>query len=184
MCAIPSSIDHHRQRWLHRSLLWAVGTALAILAQAQGSSHAAPIEEGAVDRVLVEKAQRRLSLLAADGRVLRVYQGIQLGWQPVGPKHFAGDGRTPEGLYRIDRGNPDSAFHLSLHISYPDSADLAYAQLQRRAAGGEIFIHGSPNGMAARPQGDWTAGCIAVSDDEIEEIWSRVGDGAPIEIRP
>jgi murein L,D-transpeptidase YafK len=134
-----------------------------------------------VDRVLVEKAARRLTLYAADGSVVRVYRGIQLGWNPTGAKRFAGDGRTPEGHYRIDRGLEDSAYHLALHISYPSAVDVANAR--GRDPGGAIFVHGQPNGMA-RPAGDWTAGCIALSNSEIEEVWSLVGDGTPIDIAP
>ena len=137
-----------------------------------------------VDRVVIEKAARRMTLLSADGAIVRVYQNIQLGWQPVGAKHFAGDGRTPEGHYRIDRGLENSAYHLALHLSYPEPDDVAFARGQRRDPGGAIFIHGQPNGMATRPAGDWTAGCIAVSDPQIEEIWSLVGDDTPVDIVP
>jgi len=137
-----------------------------------------------VDRVLIEKAARRITLLSADGAVVRVYRGIQLGWQPGGAKRFAGDGRTPEGHYRIDRGLDDSAFHLALHVSYPGLDDVAYAREQGRDPGGAIFIHGQPNAMTDRPPGDWTAGCVAVSNAEIEEIWSLVGDNTPVDIVP
>jgi murein L,D-transpeptidase YafK len=123
-------------------------------------------------------------LLTADGDIVRVYRNIQLGWEPVGAKHFQGDGRTPEGHYRIDHGLPDSAYHLALHVSYPSVADRAYAGSAGRDPGGAIFLHGQPNGMAMRPAGDWTAGCIAFSNAEIEEIWSLVGDGTPIDIGP
>lgn len=137
------------------------------------------------DHVLVEKAARRLTLFDAAGRVIRAYHNIHLGDAPVGPKHFEGDERTPEGRYVIDYGNPASAYHLSLHISYPDSEDVAFAQSQGRSPGGQIFIHGEPDGVAAEKlAGDWTDGCVAVTNEEIEEIWSLVGDGTPIEIRP
>jgi murein L,D-transpeptidase YafK len=137
-----------------------------------------------VDRILVEKAARRLTLFSAQGEPLRVYRNIQLGWAPVGAKHFAGDGRTPEGHYRIDRGLEDSAYHLALHLSYPELRDRAFAAAYGRDAGGAIFIHGQPNGMPDRPSSDWTAGCIAVSDREIEEIWSMVGDDTDVDIVP
>ena len=138
----------------------------------------------AVDRVVVEKAARRLTLLDAQGQVLRVYRGVQLGWTPIGPKRFLGDGRTPEGHYRIDWGKADSAYHLALHISYPSSEDRAFAASRGRDPGGAIFVHGQPNGMAQRPQGDWTDGCIALSNAEIEELWTSVGDDTPIDIEP
>ena len=91
----------------------------------------------------------------------------------------------PEGRYTIDFGNPQSAYRLSLHISYPNEADRAYAQARGRSPGGDIFIHGQPNAWPlGRVPGDWTDGCIALSDEEIEELWSMVGDGTPIQIDP
>ena len=136
-----------------------------------------------VDFVRVDKSERTLTLYAA-GRPVRTITGIQLGDAPVGPKRFEGDERTPEGRYTIDYGNPNSAYRLSLHISYPNAADVAYARARGRSPGGLIFIHGQPNGYAGRVEGDWTDGCIALSDGEIEELWSLVGDGTPIEIVP
>ena len=141
-----------------------------------------------VDRIVVRKAQRTLSLYDTDGRTLRVYHGIQLG-NPDGPKRVQGDRRTPEGDYRIDYGNPSSAYHLSLHITYPDAHDSAFAGAQGRSPGGLIFLHGQPNGWAAQGHGprapdDWTDGCIALSDAEIEELWRLVGDDTPITILP
>lgn len=142
-------------------------------------------DAGEVARVRVEKAARRLVLLDENDQPLRVFTGIQLGPDPIGPKHFQGDGRTPEGHYTIDRGNPNSAYHLSLHISYPDAADRAYAQAAGKPPGGDIFLHGQPNFMGpARAPGDWTEGCIALTNSEIEEIWQRVGDGTPIDLMP
>jgi murein L,D-transpeptidase YafK len=160
-----------------------LGAALAVLATGPATAQVAA-DEAAADFVLVEKAARRITLYDAAGAVIRVYTGIQLGDEPVGPKHFRGDERTPEGRYFIDYGNPASAYHLSLHISYPQPRDVAYARAAGLQPGGQIFIHGQPNGMAERPAGDWTDGCIAVSDYEIEEIWNLVGDGTPVQIRP
>lgn len=135
--------------------------------------------------VRVEKAARRLSLLGADGRVLRTYDAIQLGDEPTGAKRFEGDERTPEGRYQIDFGNPESGYHLSLHISYPDARDRAFAESQGRSPGGQIFLHGQPKQLErGRMSGDWTDGCIAVSNAEIEELWTLVDDGTPIEILP
>ena len=144
---------------------------------------AAAAEEPTVDLVRVDKSARTLTLYAG-GAPVRSYAGIQLGDAPQGPKHFQGDERTPEGRYTIDYGNPNSAYHLSLHISYPNAADRAYAAARGRSPGGDIFVHGQPNGSAGRVEGDWTDGCIALSDSEIEELWSLVGDGTPIEIVP
>ena len=158
-----------------------IGLAGAMVFVTAAPAAAQPI---AVDRVLVEKAARRLTLFDAQGRVLRVYRGIQLGWTPVGAKHFVGDGRTPEGHYRIDWGKRDSDYHLALHISYPSPEDRAFAARNGRDPGGAIFVHGQPNGMARRPGGDWTDGCIALSNAEIEELWTMVGDDTPIDIEP
>ncbi|MDD3797725.1 MAG: L,D-transpeptidase family protein [Novosphingobium sp.] len=136
-----------------------------------------------VDFVLVDKSDRTLTLYGR-GQPLRTYSGLQFGDAPQGRKRFEGDERTPEGRYWIDYRNPASRYHLSLHISYPDARDRAFAEGQRRSPGGDIFIHGQPNGHAGRVPGDWTDGCIALSDAEIEEIWTLVRDGTPIEIRP
>jgi len=143
----------------------------------------AAAQEAQVDLVRIDKSERTLTLFA-EGRPVRTYTGIQLGDAPVGPKRFEGDERTPEGRYTIDYGNPNSAYHLSLHISYPNVADRAYARSRGRSPGGLIFIHGQPNGYDGRVEGDWTDGCIALSNTEIEELWSLVGDGAEIEIVP
>ena len=143
----------------------------------------AAAQEAQVDLVRVDKSERTLTLYA-EGRPVRTYTGIQLGDAPVGPKRFEGDERTPEGRYTIDYGNPNSAYHLSLHISYPNAADVSYARRRGRSPGGLIFIHGQPNGYDGRVEGDWTDGCIALSNTEIEELWSLVGDGAEIEIVP
>ncbi|MBF5089747.1 L,D-transpeptidase family protein [Novosphingobium sp. NBM11] len=157
---------------------------LGFLLLAGGSAQAVPDNLPAADFVVVEKGARRLTLFA-DGRPYRVYERLQLGDEPVGPKRFEGDERTPEGRYTIDYGNDRSAYHLSLHISYPGPADVAFAKAHGRSPGGLIFLHGQPNALPmGRVPGDWTDGCIAVSNAEIEEIWSLVGDGTPIEIRP
>jgi murein L,D-transpeptidase YafK len=137
-----------------------------------------------IDMIRVRKAARIMELWSGD-RLVHVIEHIQLGDEPVGPKRFEGDERTPEGRYEIDWGNPASAYHLSLHISYPNAADRAFAAGQGRSAGGMIMIHGQPNDWAAgRVPGDWTDGCIAVSDEEIEALWEVVADGTPIEIEP
>jgi murein L,D-transpeptidase YafK len=156
----------------------------SVLPGAGAAAQAPEIGRPEIDRVVIAKAARSLTLYAADGTAVRIYHGIQLGWQPAGAKHFAGDGRTPEGHYRIDRGLENSAYHLALHISYPSAGDVAFAHARGRDPGGAIFIHGQPNGMAQRAAGDWTAGCIALGNAEIEEIWSLVGDDTPVDIEP
>jgi murein L,D-transpeptidase YafK len=137
------------------------------------------------DRLLVEKRARRLTLLR-DGRVLRRYV-VALGPSPIGDKEREGDGRTPEGRYAIDFKNERSAFHLSLRISYPDAADRDAARRRGVLPGGEIMLHGLPNGLAIigplHRAIDWTDGCIAVTNGEIEEIWAMTDVGTAIEIR-
>jgi murein L,D-transpeptidase YafK len=138
------------------------------------------------DKILLEKSARRLALLRA-GKPIRSYQ-VSLGGHPVGPKEREGDGRTPEGLYRIDRRILRSSFHRALHISYPNAADRAHAAALRSSPGGDIMIHGLKNGLGwigpLHRLSDWTQGCIAVTNAEIEEIWIMVRDGTPIEIVP
>lgn len=137
------------------------------------------------DFVLVDKSERTLWLYS-QGRVVHSVAGLQFGNAPRGHKRFEGDERTPEGRYTIDFGNPQSRFFLSLRISYPNDADRAFAQLHGRSPGGDIFIHGQPNGSPddRRVAGDWTDGCIALTNAEIELLWRMVPDGTPIEIRP
>ena len=151
----------------------------------QALRRASAAEARDIALVRVEKGARRLLLLDASGAARRTYRGIQLGDAPQGHKQFEGDERTPEGRYLIDYGNPRSAYHLSLHISYPNAADKAFAESRGTSPGGDIFIHGQPNGLAGvRGMGDWTDGCIALSNPEIEELWTLVRDGTPIEITP
>lgn len=132
------------------------------------------------DQIVVSKSRRLLTLQSGD-KILRKYK-VNLGFVPQGHKLASGDGRTPEGLYYIDRRNPRSDFYLSLGISYPNAEDMARARALGVRPGGDIFIHGGPRRSEDRRKSDWTAGCIAVSDREIEEIWSLVPTGTPITI--
>ena len=134
-----------------------------------------------VTKIVVYKAAHRMHLFN-NGNTLKSYD-MSLGFAPVGHKQFEGDGKTPEGEYFIDRRNPKSRFHLSIGISYPNKDDIAYAKSQGKQPGGEIFIHGK-TGYKGDNKGDWTWGCIAVTDREIEEIYSMVRDGTPIHIFP
>ncbi|RDZ29657.1 hypothetical protein DX914_02085 [Lysobacter silvisoli] len=138
----------------------------------------APSEQRA-DRIVVDKSERRMQLLR-EGRVLASYR-IDLGDAPSGHKHRQGDERTPEGEYRISERNPNSLFHLSLRVSYPNAADREQARAQGADPGGDIMIHG---GSARWWREDWTDGCVAVTDAEIEQIWQRVPVGTPIRIDP
>lgn len=135
------------------------------------------------DYLLVDKSERLLIAYRA-GQPIRAYRGIQFGDEPMGHKRFQGDERTPEGRYTIDWRNPQSRFHLSLRISYPNAADRAHAARYGRSPGGDIFIHGQPNQLpVGRMRDDWTDGCIALSNAEIEELWQLVPDGTVIDIR-
>jgi len=134
-----------------------------------------------VTRIVVMKAERRMFLMHRDA-VLTEYE-IDLGFAPDGPKRVKGDGRTPEGRYVIDRRNPNSEFHLSLGISYPNAADIAAARAAGQDPGGDIFIHGARS-FLNRNSPDWTAGCISVRNREIEEIYAMVPNGTPIDIYP
>jgi murein L,D-transpeptidase YafK len=150
-----------------------------------GSSRAS-IGHALADSIVVEKAQHRLSLYR-HGALLRSYL-VALGQQPVGDKVRIGDMRTPEGIFRIEARNPESRYHRSLRISYPDAAHRAKARALGVSPGGDIMIHGLPARQAwvgaAHRDFDWTEGCIAVTNAEIEEIWSAVPVGIPIQIKP
>lgn len=147
----------------------------------------APLPANAVaDRVVVLKSQRELRLMRG-GELLKMYK-ISLGGNPVGSKARQGDGRTPEGLYTISGRNSKSQFHLSLRVSYPTAEQAAHARTAGYNPGGDIFIHGLPNGWGSIGKGhllrDWTDGCIAVTNAEIEEVWRAVPNGTVVEIRP
>ncbi len=139
-----------------------------------------------VDKVLIEKKERRLTLFSK-GEAIKTYK-IALGGNPIGPKERQGDNKTPEGTYIIDGRNRDSGYHLSLHISYPNERDKMRARELGVSPGGDIMIHGIKNGFswvgASHSEIDWTKGCIAVTDEEIEEIDRLVPNGTVVEIRP
>jgi murein L,D-transpeptidase YafK len=138
------------------------------------------------DRIVVHKSKRQM-LLVREGKVIRRYK-IGLGQSPIGHKERQGDSKTPEGQYTISGRNSESSYHLALRISYPSDADVERANQAGDDPGGDIMIHGFPNDEAKSDRhtrtSDWTMGCIAVSNEEIEEIWNLVSDGTPIEINP
>jgi len=138
------------------------------------------------DQVVVVKSQRTLTLLS-HGKALRAYK-VALGASPVGAKEQQGDHKTPEGHYILDHRNAKSRFYKSIHVSYPNEQDKQKASQRGVAAGGDIMIHGLPNGFgwlgATHRTLDWTDGCVAVTDAEMDEIWGLVPDGTPLEIRP
>ncbi len=135
---------------------------------------------------MVEKKSRTLTLMS-HGTVLKSYK-VALGQNPVGRKQLQGDHKTPEGIYVLDRRNERSRYYRSIHISYPSAGDRDQAAKLGGDPGGDIMVHGLPNGFgwlgAAHRKTDWTDGCIAVTDSEMDEIWKLVPDGTVIEIRP
>ena len=142
--------------------------------------------KGRADRIVVEKAARKMTIYQA-GRAIGSYK-IALGRHPTGAKEREGDNRTPEGIYRIDFRNAGSAYHRSLHVSYPNPSDQARGKAGGYNPGGAIMIHGLPKKWAwlgsFHRLRDWTRGCIAVTNAEMDEIWGMVPDGTIIEIRP
>lgn len=157
-------------------------SSLSLLAACGGDSQKFRTYRGPkITQIQVYKADRRMYLFSGS-KVVKKYK-IGLGGSPVGKKQFEGDGKTPEGLYFINRQNPRSAYHLSLGISYPNEADRAFAEAAGRNPGGDIMIHGQAGKNKGRGR-DWTAGCIAVKDDEIEDIYAMVAVGTPVFIYP
>lgn len=147
-------------------------------------AHAA--EKALADKVLIVKSSRTMTLFSGN-TVLKTYK-VALGTRPIGPKRMEGDHKTPEGIYTIDAKNSQTRFHLSLHISYPSAADREQARKLGAKPGGAIMIHGLEKQFAylgaLHRQADWTDGCIAVTNAEIEEIWKLVPVGTRVEIRP
>lgn len=160
--------------------LWAWGS----FAESRLKSSLAELPKA--DKIVVRKAQRTLTLYRAS-EVLKSYK-VALGANPIGHKEFEGDGKTPEGNYTIDSKNPKSRYFLNLGISYPNSADTQNAKNAGKSAGGDIKIHGLPNGWSAFGSifgiFDWTSGCIAVDNASMKEIYEAVAVGTPIEILP
>ncbi|KFI33409.1 hypothetical protein CG51_14030 [Haematobacter missouriensis] len=163
--------------WRILSLLLLCVTLTACGSQSKFKSYDGP----EVTSIQVHKSQRKMYLLH-DNIAIKTYD-IGLGPQPLGHKQISGDGRTPEGLYFIDRRNPNSQYHLSVGISYPNPHDVEVARALGLSPGGDIFIHGEAGWAKGRAR-DWTAGCIAVTDKEIEEIYSMVREGTPIYLLP
>lgn len=173
---------------IRRAILAICGAAILAVAGAFAFANwpETALPEGTrADRVVVYKSERKMDLLS-NGQVLRTYS-IALGGQPVGHKSQEGDGKTPEGTYTIDYRNLGSQFHLSLHISYPNAVDTTQAKARGVSPGGMVMIHGLRNGIGAIGRfhrlTDWTNGCIAVTNREIEEIVRVVPDNTPIEIK-
>jgi murein L,D-transpeptidase YafK len=160
--------------------------ALAALGCSSGGLTSPVQGEQKADRIVLVKSEHTMKLMTGD-RVLKVYK-VALGRGSAGKKEHAGDDKTPEGEYVIDQKNANSRFHLALHISYPSAADTNHARAVGVDPGGAIMIHGLENGFgwlgSFQHSVDWTEGCIAVTNPEIEEIWRLVPVGTPIEIKP
>lgn len=139
---------------------------------------------GSIDRILIEKQTRRMAVYQ-QGRLVREYR-IALGFTPTGDKARQGDGKTPEGVFKVNRRNDQSQFHLSLGLDYPLPKDRARARAGGYDPGGDIFIHGQPNRIADgfRVKGDWTDGCIAIDNHQIAELFAATPIGTEVEIRP
>ena len=170
-----------RRQLLLGSLALSFATGLAGESRATGQSAIAN-----VDRIVVHKGKRILELISGQN-VVKSFR-VALGREPRGHKAYEGDGRTPEGLYWLEAWKSDSRFHKSIRISYPNRADLANAHSIGKPVGGSIMLHGLPNELEKWGPDhylfNWTEGCIAVTNDEMDVIWNSVRPGTPIEIRP
>ena len=164
-------------------IVYGVVTALLTIAFSVDTPGACQLK---ADRVLVKKSEHKLYLIK-DGQIFKEYT-ISLGLNPVGHKQQKGDKRTPEGSYLLDRRNPKSKFYKSIHISYPNESDRQTALARGVDPGGDLAIHGLPTKSEDEAwdyiERDWTDGCIAVTNEEMEEIWNLIDDGTPIEIMP
>ena len=164
-----------------RAVKTLVALSLVLVLAGCGGSKFRTYNGPEVTRIVVYKEDRKM-LLMHHGEVLARHR-IDLGFAPAGDKQFEGDGKTPEGRYFIDRRNPNSSFHLSLGISYPNAEDIAAARAAGRSPGGDIFIHGKARPFQKRGT-DWTLGCISVSNREMERIYAMVRNGTTIDIYP
>jgi murein L,D-transpeptidase YafK len=181
-CAAALSTNRWRQSLC--SVALALFAIAALDAQSQQAGEAPLPPSAMADKVIVLKRERKL-LLMKDGAVLKAYS-VSLGGHPVGPKVRQGDSRTPEGNYVLDSHNAQSQFHRSIHISYPNARDLSRARRLGVPPGGNLFIHGEPSDYHGPDEhlGDWTEGCIAVTNAQMDEIWRALMNGTPIEIKP
>lgn len=171
-------------RALFVGLITVIALAAALLASEDRSAPPLAAEIARADLVLIDKSDRSLMLYQQEEMIFQTT--IALGSNPVGDKQAEGDGRTPEGEYRIDRRNDQSKYYLSLGLNYPTKSQRVTAASQGRDPGGDIFIHGQPNltpGALTLP-GDWTNGCIAISNAAMRTIWRRVAMGTKVVVRP
>jgi len=180
---LPQPSAGSRLRQLALACFAALGTAILVGCAGEPTARLTK-----ADKVVVKKSERKMQLLQG-GKVLREYR-IALGDRPRGHKMEQGDERTPEGNYVLDWRNPNSRFHKSIHVSYPNPRDIRFARFMGEDPGGMIMIHGQPNHIrsakikAEYQRRDWTDGCIAVQNHEMDEIWRTVRNGTPIKILP
>ena len=186
-----TNLKDSRPKFVYSPVAWKIvllfGATLAIGVLVYSHHNWNPLPAATIiDRIAVEKSARKLSIFR-EGKQLKSYR-VALGRNPIGSKQQEGDMKTPEGIYQIDYRNPQSDYHLALHISYPSADDVARALERGVPAGFDIMIHGLPNGRgwigAFHRRKDWTAGCIALTEAEIEELWRVTPDGTVVEIRP
>ncbi len=173
--------------WQWRRIRWIIAAFACLIALYQLHTSPpvdTPLDVTQVDRLVIDKSDRQLMALVEETVVLTL--PIALGFTPTGDKRQEGDGKTPEGLFKVDRRNGQSAYHLSLGLNYPRPQDRARAKAEGVDPGGDIFIHGQPNALQnlVSLPGDWTAGCIAVTNAEMQILWDLVPLGTPVEIRP
>ena len=175
-----------RRMSIFSAIFAAMVIATVPVSEAAASTQSARLPPLKADRLVVLKTERKLVLMKG-AQVLRIYR-VALGRYPKGHKQQQGDAKTPEGAYTIDFKLRDSAFYRAIRISYPNQRDITYARARGVDPGGKIMIHGLPNRMSAErvghPRLDWTQGCIAVTNREMDEIWRMVDAGTPIEIHP
>ena len=175
-----------RMNWRVAFSVFFVVAGFAISAFGRALPDVAAQTSGKVDSIVIFKKDHVMQLLAG-GKVIRTYK-VALGSGGLAPKQHEGDARTPEGQYLIDAKFEHSSYHKALHVSYPNAEDRKRAARLGVPAGGTIMIHGLPNGKgwvgAGHRLHDWTLGCIAVTDEEIDEVWKLVPVGTPVEIRP
>lgn len=169
-----------------RQLIWLIFATVIMALHTPVQAQLPHITQSQIDLVVIYKGERQLHL-KRNGHVVRTFD-IALGVEPTGHKRVEGDGRTPEGVYTLDWRNSNSQFYRSMHVSYPQEKDVETAERWGAEPGGLIMIHGLPNGRRAQevghPRNDWTNGCIAVTNEEMDEIWSLVDDGTTIIIFP
>lgn len=172
---------------MKRKLIFILILTITVIGFFAYSQSDKPLDKSvAIDKIIVEKGKRKLNLYSSD-KLIKTYS-VSLGRNPKGDKEFEGDKKTPEGRYFINDKNPNSGYYKNLGISYPNNQDIEQAEKLGKKPGGQIKIHGLKNGLGwigkTHLLMDWTAGCIALTNNEIDELYEVIKVGTPIEIRP